>query len=407
MDFTCNIVSSVNKITFPNIPSCRSEACNAASVVITHRYAFISGGQILDSGECSKTVKKNPEYFGAYLGIRIAERIDLLAKNCGPQNDVITPAYLPTIAKHIMDAAPNAEYFVLSIFGPFEDLKFEKLSTVSTHDKWSECPVKKRFTQALRKAGFKEPKVKIAQDVNAAALGEHFFHMVQDHTQNELPSWQRKRILRRSVYVKISQSVNVGIVSGGWLSWDHIPQLGAVKPSKVISGKDPADDEYYIDSYAGFCPVHNDCFEGLVGVGALCDRANVTDLFDIPLDCVKTWVPAAYYTAQLAYHAACSVSPFKIALGGRIFRRPADSHRNSAPKEDFVRLVRQFFETALYQGRDTPTPRFDSLFDEHGKFDINYLGYRECPSPGILGGLLIARSQFLNARPNGIPKAMS
>ncbi len=77
------------------------------------------------------------------------------------------------------------------------------------------------------------------------------------------------------------------------------------------------------DTFAGTCPYHGCCIEGMVASGALAARRNCTseELSSLP-DEDAVWDDCAYYLAQLCATLVLVASPHKIVFGGGIMNRP-------------------------------------------------------------------------------------
>jgi fructokinase len=118
-------------------------------------------------------------------------------------------------------------------------------------------------------------------DVNAAALAEHREARVDD-----------------LLYVTVGTGIGGGAVVGGRLvhGLGH-PELGHMRIPRA-----PGDD------FAGSCPFHGDCLEGLASGTAL--QARGGDEFE------------AHYLALGLVNALMALSPRRIVLGGGVMKTP-------------------------------------------------------------------------------------
>jgi fructokinase len=70
------------------------------------------------------------------------------------------------------------------------------------------------------------------------------------------------------------------------------------------------------DPYAGYCPFHGDCFEGLANGPAIADRWQA-DPKTLPPD-HEAWKLEAHYIALAMVNTICILSPQRIILGGGV-----------------------------------------------------------------------------------------
>ncbi len=132
-------------------------------------------------------------------------------------------------------------------------------------------------------------------DVNGAALGEHRWGAAQD--------------VDTFIYLTIGTGVGGGVMVNGQLLHGLIhPEMGHVQL--------PHHPE---DSYAGHCPFHGDCLEGMVAGPALEERwgqKGQTLGPDHP-----AWELEAHYIAVALASFICTLSPQRIILGGGVMEQ--------------------------------------------------------------------------------------
>jgi fructokinase len=132
-------------------------------------------------------------------------------------------------------------------------------------------------------------------DVNAAALGEG--------------AYGAARGLSDFVYFTVGTGIGGGAVSGGRIVHGAVhPEMGHI-----------AVRRHPQDSFAGLCPSHGDCLEGLASGPAVAARCGVSAR-QLPAD-DPAWDIAAYYLAQAAANAAFFYSPEAVVFGGGLFRQ--------------------------------------------------------------------------------------
>ena len=129
-------------------------------------------------------------------------------------------------------------------------------------------------------------------DVNVAALGEH--------------RWGAAQGLDTFIYLTIGTGLGGGGMITGQLMHGLIhPEMGHIRLPRH-----PDDD------YAGACPFHGDCFEGMAAGPALEGRwGQRAETFgrDHP-----AWALEAYYLAAGLMNLICTLSPQRIIMGGGV-----------------------------------------------------------------------------------------
>lgn len=151
---------------------------------------------------------------------------------------------------------------------------------------WSGAAVLAPFAERL------DCPIAIDTDVNAAALAEH--------------RWGAGRGCTSLVYVTIGTGIGAGIVVNGR------PIHGRLHPEAghLLLRRDPSD------SFAGTCPFHGDCAEGLLSGPALAARFGQAPTDVAPDD--PRWLPLAQDLAHLLAALIHIASPERLLVGGGV-----------------------------------------------------------------------------------------
>ena len=148
-------------------------------------------------------------------------------------------------------------------------------------------------------------------DVNGAALGE--------------ARWGAARGVPDFLYITVGTGIGGGaMVNGALLHGLSHPEMGHVRI--------PHDRAR--DPFAGVCPFHGDCLEGLASGPAMEARWG-TSARDLPAD-HKAWILEAHYLALGIANWICALSPRLVLAGGGV-----------AECEHLLPLVRQELTLAL------------------------------------------------------------
>ena len=134
-------------------------------------------------------------------------------------------------------------------------------------------------------------------DVNAAALGEH--------------RWGAAQGLDTFVYVTIGTGIGGGAMVGGSLlhGLAH-PEFGHLR----------IPHDFSADPFAGVCPYHGDCWEGLASGPAIAARWG-RPAAELSGE-AAVWELEAHYLALGLVSVACVLSPQRILLGGGVAQQP-------------------------------------------------------------------------------------
>ncbi|CAM3501942.1 MULTISPECIES: ROK family protein [Saccharibacillus] len=132
-------------------------------------------------------------------------------------------------------------------------------------------------------------------DVNAAAFGE--------------ARWGAARGLDSCVYYTVGTGIGVGVYVGG----NRVHGLVHPEGGHVPMRRHPGDD------FAGACPYHGDCLEGMAAGPALEKRWGQGG-DSLPED-HPAWEIEAHYLAEAVTGAILLLSPKKVILGGGVMHQ--------------------------------------------------------------------------------------
>lgn len=132
-------------------------------------------------------------------------------------------------------------------------------------------------------------------DVNGAALGEY--------------TWGAAKGLDSCLYITVGTGIGAGAVVGGQL----IHGLSHPEMGHIIVRRHPED------TFAGACPYHGDCLEGLAAGPAIHQRWGTMGA-ELPAD-HPAWEMEAYYVAQALMNYVLILSPQKIIMGGGVMKQ--------------------------------------------------------------------------------------
>jgi len=370
----------------------------------------------------------------------------------------------------IFQNAPLVEAICISAFGPFVKIgrHFRDSENYNDVDEYGLFPVVSNFPEwndqwlygmARDSAEYchneiyledrndahleEPPKVIIGLDVNVAALGEHYYVLEEDlkielnkdlrykmqsrraldrsppaSAHTEAVEAKKKivkeiiekycRIGRRTTgYIKVSNSVNVGFTSNGWISRGRgHSQMSAFMPRRSIT----IDQESIHDNYPGTCNRHADCIEGLASFPALAKRfatlnpslnsseVTLSDIVEHHNVDHAIWRWTAYYISQLAHVVTTFIAPTRIALGGIVITGPAKNRKIGW--EDFITKLQDGLEDLVWRNCKNGNPLL-SIPNYPELTDIkSFLHYRKCNYPTLFGGLITARWDLTNHYPS-------
>ena len=134
-------------------------------------------------------------------------------------------------------------------------------------------------------------------DVNAAALGEWRYGAA--------------RGLDTFLYLTVGTGIGGGaLVHGRVLHGLVHPEMGHVRVAR----------DHSADPFAGACPFHGDCLEGLASGTAMAARWG-RPAHELLVD-HSAWTLEAHYLAQALQGFVCTLSPQRIVMGGGVMDQP-------------------------------------------------------------------------------------
>jgi fructokinase len=287
-----------------------------------------------------------------YGGVETGGTWVVCALGTGPddivaQETFATGAPVPTLKRiaAFFERGPRAAAIGVGSFGPVDlDPRSPTWGHVTSTPKpgWAHTPVAPVLRDRLG------VPVHFDTDVTTAAIGEH--------------RWGAAAGVDSVCYLTIGTGIGAGLLIEGR------PVHGLIHP-EVGHVRIPHDRER--DPFAGNCPVHADCWEGLAAGPAIAARWDA-DPRDLP-DGHDAWALEAEYVAHGILAIVCVASPQRIIAGGGVLERP---ELLSAVRARLVALNAGYLETPL-------------LGDEVDRYVVApALGDRA----GVLGAIALAQS---------------
>lgn len=242
----------------------------------------------------------------------------------------------------------------IASFGPVElhrDSPRYGFITATAKPGWRDTDVAGPFRRAL------DIPVAFDTDVNGAALGEH--------------QWGAAQGLDTFLYLTVGTGIGGGaLVNGRLLHGLLHPEMGHFRLPRH-----PQDE-----AFAGHCPLHGDCFEGLASGPALARR------WGQPAEALApehpAWTLQAHYIAQALTHYICVLSPRRLILGGGVM---AQGHLFPRVRAEVLRLLNGYIQSP------TLLEQIDSYIVPPG------LGERS----GMLGALALALDATMTRQGRG------
>jgi fructokinase len=186
-------------------------------------------------------------------------------------------------------------------------------------------------------------------DVNAAALAEQ--------------RWGAAQGLDDFIYLTVGTGIGGGAMVNGRLLRGLIhPEMG-----HILLPRDPARDPF-----AGYCPFHGDCLEGLASGPALAARwGQPAEMLPVGHE---AWELQAHYLGAALTSFICTLSPQRIILGGGVMKQP---HLFDLVRNQVQRLLNGYIQAP-------------QILDEIDSYIVPpALGGRA----GVLGAIALARQE--------------
>ena len=180
-------------------------------------------------------------------------------------------------------------------------------------------------------------------DVNAAAVAEH--------------RWGAGQGTASLAYLTVGTGIGLGLLRDGGRPWRGLlhPEGGHIRIAHDLA-RDP---------FAGVCPLHGDCWEGLASGPAIGERWGAAA--DLPAD-HPAWRLEAEYLAAGIIAIVSIASPHRVIVGGGVMEQPS-----------LLALVRERFG-ALNAG-----------YLPVGELDEYMVGPALGDEAGVLGAIALAR----------------
>jgi len=228
---------------------------------------------------------------------------------------------VPRVVEFFRGPGSAAEAIGIGSFGPVDaDRSSPDWGSVTTTPKpgWQHTPVATVLRDRL------ELPVAFDTDVNAAALGEH--------------RWGAGQEVGNLCYLTVGTGIGAGLLVGGE------PVRGLVHP-EVGHIRIPVSD-----SFAGVCPVHGNCWEGVASGVAIASRWGQSPA-ELPDD-HPAWALEAEYLALGILSIVLVASPELVVIGGGVMERapllPLVRERLSALNAGYLETPRLGDEVDAY-----------------------------------------------------------
>lgn len=232
----------------------------------------------------------------------------------------------------------------IGCFGPIDlnrDSSTYGYITTTPKTAWQNCDIVGTFRDELK------VPVGFDTDVNGSALGEH--------------TWGIGKGLNSCIYITIGTGIGVGVIADGKLLHGMLhPEGGHILLRKLPE-----------DTFAGGCPFHENCFEGLAA-GPAIEKRWGKKAIELAED-MKVWEMEADYIAQALVDYTCILSPQRIILGGGVMHQ-----KQLLPmvRNRFKQLLNGYLQTKELKDLDTFIVA-QSLDDKQGIMGALKLGMME------------------------------
>lgn len=205
--------------------------------------------------------------------------------------DETMPQVLAIMSEYAADAGFDA--IGIGCFGPLdpnpESPSYGKITSTPKLT-WRDYPI----VQAVQ-AQFSQP-IAFDTDVNAALLCES--------------RWGQGRDAKDMIYITVGTGIGAGVlVNGQLLHGTHHTEIGHMRVPRQAE-----------DTYAGCCPYHRDCLEGLASGPSIKERWQVNSALDLPAN-HPAWKLQINYLSDLLHNLIISFMPEKIVMGGGVMKQ--------------------------------------------------------------------------------------
>lgn len=184
-------------------------------------------------------------------------------------------------------------------------------------------------------------------DVNAAAIGEATYGVTKD--------------LDSSIYMTVGTGIGVGVILDG----KAVHGMQHPEAGHILLSRHPKD------VYAGRCPYHSNCLEGLASGPAIEERFGIKAV-DIPSDSLA-WEMESYYLAQALVDFTLVYSPKRIVLGGGVMHQ---KQLFTKIREKYKRMLNDYVDTPYLRDLDNYIVSY-SLDDNQGIMGCIKIGLDE------------------------------
>jgi fructokinase len=238
-----------------------------------------------------------------YAGVELGGTKCVVIVARGP-NEILERKTIPTTAPEVTVGAIEATLLEWQSAYGFESLGIASFGPVVLDEQspmyghivrtskpgWSDTDVARRLQRATG------VPMAFDTDVNGAALAEM--------------RWGAGQGMEDFAYITIGTGIGVGLVVNGkpTRGFAH-SELGHIRPARLAG-----------DGFAGCCPYHGDCAEGLASGPALKARLGGRSFDELSAE-DPMWEAVGWTIAQLCHAIVCAAAPHAIALGGGVMDR--------------------------------------------------------------------------------------
>ena len=221
---------------------------------------------------------------------------------------------LPQVVAFFRDLPERVVAMGIACFGPVELNPQSHAYGRITHTPkpgWANTDIAQYFAREL------DVPVAFDTDVNGALLGEQALGAA--------------RGCEHAVYITVGTGIGAGILVNGRL----VQGLGHPEVGHMLLPRAPGDD------FAGCCPFHGNCLEGMASGTALVKRWG--DPRQLPVEHCA-WDYQAFYLAALCVNLTHVFAPQSIIFGGGVMQQP---HLLAKVRREFAGLINGYAAPAI------------------------------------------------------------